>query len=85
MVDMRGYSQKVRRSLLSRDLMAGIPQMGLLGLFILSVISLYVFRLWFMIFPIVLMYFIMRFLTAKDPWLIDIVLDSINQKDVYIP
>jgi len=85
MVDMRGHSIKVRRSLLPRELLIGIPQMGLLLLFLLAVVFMYVLRMYFMIVPIVLLYFIMRFLTAKDPWLIDIVLDSIQQKDVYIP
>ena len=85
MVNMRGYSQKVRRSLLPRELLFGIPQMGLVLLFVLAVVFMYVFKMYFMIIPIVILYFIMRFLTAKDPWLIDIVLDSIQQKDVYIP
>jgi len=85
MLDMRSYSRKVRRSLLNRELMAGIPQVGLLGLIVMSVFFLYILRLFFMIVPVVILYFIMRFLTARDPWMIDISLDSIQQKDVYLP
>jgi type IV secretory pathway VirB3-like protein len=65
--------------------LAGIPQTGLIGLFILAVVFLYVFAMYFMVVPIVLLYFIMRHLTKSDPWLIDIVLDNIRQKDVFIP
>jgi len=85
MVDMRGYAIKVHRSLLQRDLMAGIPTIGLMLLMILSVVFLYVLRIWFMIAPIVVLYLIMRHLTAKDPWLMEIVIDNITQKDIYIP
>jgi type IV secretory pathway TrbD component len=85
MVNMRGYARKVHRSLLPRELLFGIPQLGLLLLLVLAVVFMYVLRMYFMIVPIVMLYFIMRFLTAKDPWLIDIVLESIQQKDVYIP
>lgn len=70
---------------MQRELLADIPQAGLVGLFILAVVFLYVFEMYFMIVPIVLLYFIMRHLTKRDPWLIDIVLDNIRQKDVFIP
>ena len=85
MVNTQSFRRKVRRSLLQRELLAGIPQAGLVGLFILAVVFLYVFEMYFMIVPIVLLYFIMRHLTKRDPWLIDIVLDNIRQKDVFIP
>jgi type IV secretory pathway VirB3-like protein len=85
MVDMRSYRRKVRRSLLRRELLGGIPQAGLIGLFVMAVMFLYVLAMYFMIVPIVLLYFIMRHLTKIDPWLIDIVLDNIQQKDVFIP
>jgi type IV secretory pathway VirB3-like protein len=82
---MRPYARRVRRSLLQRDLMGGVPQAGLIGLFMMSIIFLYVFAMFFMVVPIILLYLVMRHLTKQDPWLIDIVLDSIQQKDVYIP
>jgi type IV secretory pathway TrbD component len=85
MVDMRPYKQPVRRSLLQRDLMGGIPQAGLIALFMLAVIFIYGLRLYFTIVPIVVFYFVMRHLTKKDQWLIDIVLENISQKDVLLP
>ena len=85
MVDTRPFSRKVRRSLLNRELMAGVPTIGLIFIIILSIVFLYVLRLYFMIAFIAVLYLIMRFLTARDPWLIDIVLNSIQEKDIFIP
>lgn len=85
MKDMRPYARKVHRSLLQRELMAGIPQAGLLGLFVLAVIFIYAFSLYFMAIPLAILYLVMRHLTKADPWLIDIVLENIQQKDVFIP
>ncbi|MDR2491252.1 MAG: VirB3 family type IV secretion system protein [Spirochaetaceae bacterium] len=85
MVDTRQYSRKVRRSLLPRDMFAGVPQMGLLLLFILGIVFVYALRMYFMIIIIVLLYFVMRHLTSRDPWMIDIVLENIQQKDIFIP
>ena len=85
MLDTRAYSRKVRRSLLQRELLGGVPQAGLVLILILAVFFLYVFAMYFMIVPIVILYLVMRYLTATDPWLIDIILSNIQQKDVYIP
>ena len=85
MVDMRNYALKVRRSLLQRDLLGGVPTTGLVAIFIMSVMFVYVFRMYFMIAFIVVLYIIMRHLTAKDPWMIDIVLNNIQEKDIFIP
>ncbi|MDR1389517.1 MAG: VirB3 family type IV secretion system protein [Treponema sp.] len=85
MVDMRPYSRKVRRSLLQRELMGGIPQTGLIGLFVMSVVFIYGFSMYFMSVPIILLYLVMRHLTKLDPWLIDIVIDNIQQKDLFVP
>jgi len=65
--------------------MLGIPQSGLVALFVFSVIFIYVFKMYFMAIPVAILYLIMRFLTARDPWLIDIVIDGIQQKDIFIP
>jgi len=85
MVDMSQYKKPVHRSLLQREMIGGIPQVGMLLLFMLSVIFLYGFRFYLAIIPIVLLYFVMRFMTKKDQWLIDIVLNNITQKDILIP
>jgi type IV secretory pathway TrbD component len=82
---MRASGRQVRRSLLARELMGGVPQAGLLVLFMLGVIFIYGLRLYFMSVPILVLYIVMRLLTKRDPWLIDIVIENIHQKDVYIP
>lgn len=85
MVDTREFARKVRRSLLPREMLAGVPQTGLLILFIMSVFFILMIKLYFMIIPIALLYLLMRHFTAKDPWMIDMLLDNARQKDVYIP
>jgi type IV secretory pathway TrbD component len=85
MADLRSFSRPVHRSLLQRELLGGVPQAGLLLLFVLSVVFIYGLQLYFMIVPMVILFFVMRSLTARDQWLIDIVLDNIQQKDVLIP
>ena len=85
MIDMRPHSQPVRRSLLQREMLGGVPQAGLFLLFFLGLIFIYGLELYFAAIPIVLLYFVMRHLTKKDQWLIDIVMDNIMQKDVLIP
>jgi type IV secretory pathway TrbD component len=85
MIDMRPYSRPVHRSLLQRGLLGGVPQVGLLLLLFLALIFIYGLELYFMIVPLVVLYFVMRHLTSRDPWLIDIVLENIQQKDRLIP
>jgi type IV secretory pathway VirB3-like protein len=85
MVDMSEYKKPVRRSLLQREMVAGIPQLGLLLLFLLGLIFVYGLRLYFTIVPIVLLYFVMRHFTKRDQWFIDIIIENIKQKDRLIP
>jgi len=85
MVDMRPYSKKVHRSLLQRDLMFGVPTPGLVLVFVLFVVFVYLLKIYLMLFFVVVLYAVMRYLTSKDPWMIDIALDNIQQKDVFIP
>jgi len=85
MVDMSGFKQPVHRSLLQREMLGGVPQAGLFILFMLGLIFVYGLRLYLMIIPIVLLYFIMRHMTKKDQWLIDILLNNIMQKERFIP
>jgi type IV secretory pathway VirB3-like protein len=75
----------VRRSLLQRDMFLGIPTMGLALLFVMVMVLVYAMKIYLFIVPIVLLYFIMRFLTARDHWMIDIVLNNAMQKDIFIP
>jgi type IV secretory pathway TrbD component len=85
MTDMRGYARPVRRSLLQRELVGGVPQIGALLLLFAAVIFVLGLDMYFMVVPVAVLYVIMRALTKKDPWMIDIVLDNLSQKDVYIP
>jgi len=85
MVDMSQYKKPVHRSLLQREMIGGIPQLGMFFIFMLGLIFIYGFRLYLTIIPIVLIYFIMRFATKKDQWMIDIMLNNIKQKDILIP
>ena len=85
MVDMRPFSKKVHRSLLQRDLMFGVPTLGLVLVVVLITIFVYALRMYFMIAFIAALYAVMRHLTSKDAWMIDIVLDNIQQKDAFIP
>jgi type IV secretory pathway TrbD component len=82
---MRSFSKPVHRSLLQREMIGGIPQLGLLFLFILGLIFVYGLQFYYAIIPIVLIYFIMRHFTKKDQWLIDMFLEHINQKEKLIP
>lgn len=85
MIDMSQYKMPVHKSLLQREMLAGVPQAGLGILFFLGLVFVYGFRFYFMIVPIALFYFIMRHLTIKDQWYIDMVLSNVMQKDVYLP
>ena len=85
MVNMHEYKRPVHRSLLQREMIFGVPQVGVLFLFVLGVIFIYGLRLWLAIVPIALIFFIMRHLSKKDQWFIDIVLSNIMQKDKYFP
>jgi hypothetical protein len=129
MINTHEFARPVRRSLLQREMFCGVPQMGLLLLFIMAVVFIYGLRLWFMI-PVIIeaiskcqilklllmksayfailhskiakyardnfkitnfeiisiiLFLVMRALSEKDPWLIDIVLESISQKDLFLP
>jgi type IV secretory pathway TrbD component len=85
MVDMKPFSLPVHRSLLQREMIGGIPQMGILLLFMLAVIFIYGLRLYYTAIPISLLYFVLRHLSKQDPWFIEIIMDNVMQKDRYLP
>jgi len=85
MLDMSPFKQPVHRSLLPREMIAGVPQAGIFTIFILFLLFIYALRIYFMMGLIAMLYFIMRHLTSKDQWNIDMGLSNIMQKDVYIP
>jgi type IV secretory pathway VirB3-like protein len=85
MIDMNQFKQPVRRSLLQREMIGGVPQAGLFIIFMLGLILVYGFKMYLSLVPIVLLYFVMRHFTKQDQWSIDIMLENIMQKDKYIP
>ena len=85
MTDMNNFRQPVHRSLLQRELVGGIPQAGLLIIFIFGLIFIYGLGMYYVAVPIVLLYFIMRHMTKLDQWFIDILLNNIMQKEKFIP
>lgn len=85
MVDMKQFKEPVHRSLLQREMLGGIPQAGLLIILMLGLVFIYGLEMYFTIIPLVLLYFVMRHLSKKDQWFIDIVLENIMQKDRLIP
>jgi type IV secretory pathway VirB3-like protein len=85
MTTNRNYTLPVHRSLLERELILGIPPMGILILLLLGTFFVYILKQYITIIPIVLLYAVMRLLTSKDPYMIDIVIEHINQKDILLP
>jgi type IV secretory pathway VirB3-like protein len=85
MVDMSKFKIPVRRSLLQREMIAGVPQAGIFIIFMFGLIFVYGMRLYIAIVPLALLYLVMRHLSKKDNWFVDILLDNVMQKDKLIP
>ena len=85
MIDMSPFKQPVHRSLLPREMMAGVPQAGLLVILMLGLVFIYGLEMYIAAVPLALLFFVMRFLSKKDQWLIDNVMEHLTQKDVYLP
>ena len=85
MVNMKPFSKKVHRSLLQRDLMFGVPTLAIVLVLVLFMLFVYLLKLYAALPVIVFLYAVMRHLTSKDPWMIDMLLDNIQQKDVFLP
>lgn len=84
-MSVRDYSQTVHRSLLQRDLVLGIPAMGMMILLLLGVFTVYVLKQYYFAIILIVLYFVMKILTKKDPYLIDILIEHVNQKDFLVP
>ena len=84
-MDTHIYASPVRRSLLSRETLGGIPQVGFIFLIIMAAVFIYGLSMYLMIIPIVILYVIMKVLSKKDQFLIDMVIDNLSQKDVFLP
>lgn len=79
------YAVPVHRSLQSRHLMAGIPFVAVMILYVLTIVTTYMMQLTFFWIVIGILYVAARILTKKDPYLIDIVIHSLRDCDEYNP
>jgi type IV secretory pathway TrbD component len=84
-MNTRDFSQPVHRSLIQRELILKIPAMGILVLLLLATFFVYILKQYIAAIPIAALYVFMRCLTKKDPYLVDIFLEHLNQKDILIP
>jgi len=65
--------------------MFGVPTTGLVLIVVMVMMFVYFLKMIFMIAPIVVLYVVMRHMTSKDPWMVDMILDNVQQQDVFIP
>ncbi len=70
---------------MQRELVLGIPAMGMLILLLVGVFTMYILKQYYFGFIIAALYVVMRVLTKKDPYLIDILIEHVNQKDYLVP
>ncbi len=84
-MSVRDYSVTVHRSLMQRELVLGIPSMGMLILLLIGVFTMYILKQYYFGFIIAALYVVMRIMTKKDPYLIDILIEHVNQKDYLVP
>jgi type IV secretory pathway VirB3-like protein len=70
---------------MQRELVLGIPSMGMLILLLIGVFTMYILKQYYFGFIIAALYVVMRIMTKKDPYLIDILIEHVNQKDYLVP
>jgi type IV secretory pathway TrbD component len=84
-MNAREFSLPVHRSLMQRELILGVPAMGILVLLLLGAFFMYILEQYLAGIPIAGVYMLMRYFTKQDPYMIDILLEHLNQKDILIP
>jgi type IV secretory pathway VirB3-like protein len=70
---------------MQRELILGIPALGMLSLLLVAVFTMYILQQYYFGIFIAILYVVMRILTKKDPYLIDILIEHVNQKDFLVP
>jgi type IV secretory pathway TrbD component len=85
MVGIQQYKAPVHRSLMQRELIMGVPQAGILAIIFLAFFFIYLLELYFMAAPVAIFYIVMRLLTKRDPYLVDIFIEHLYQKELLIP
>ena len=76
------YSIPIHRSLIQVDMLFGIGTKAAILLLIVTVVIIQITGVWFLIVSAAL-FFLMRLLAKNDPYLLDILFDSVLQQDIY--
>lgn len=76
------YAIPVHRSLIQVDMLFGIGTKAAILLLIVTVVMIQITGAWFLIVSAAL-FFLMRLLAKNDPYLLDILFDSVLQQDIY--
>ena len=79
------YSWKVHRSLLRRDLVAGVSRMTLAIIIALTVYMVFGVRQYWFVAVTVVIYLVARALTKSDEYLVEIILDALLLPDDLYP
>jgi type IV secretory pathway VirB3-like protein len=75
------FAIPVRRSVIHRDLMLGIPFIPFILLAFITIFMVFSFQQYAFLIITVTSWFILRQITKSDEWLLDIVLSSLLQPD----
>jgi type IV secretory pathway VirB3-like protein len=75
------FAIPVRRSVIHRDLMLGIPFIPFVILAFVTIFMVFSFQQYIFLVITAVSWFILRQITKSDEWLLDIVLSSLLQPD----
>ena len=75
------FAIPVRRSVIHRDLMLGIPFIPFILLAFVTIFMVFSFQQYVFLIITIASWFILRQITKSDEWLLDIVLSSLLQPD----
>jgi type IV secretory pathway VirB3-like protein len=75
------FAIPVRRSVIHRDLMLGIPFIPFILLAFVTIFMVFSFQQYAFLIITIASWFILRQITKSDEWLLDIVLSSLLQPD----
>jgi len=75
------FAIPVRRSVIHRDLMLGIPFVPFVLLAFITIFMVFSFQQYVFLVITVASWFILRQITKSDEWLLDVVLSSLLQPD----
>ena len=75
------FAIPVRRSVIHRDLMIGIPFVPFVLLAFITIFMVFSFQQYVFLVITVASWFILRQITKNDEWLLDVVLSSLLQPD----